>query len=356
MSEGGNGNDRGAGNGRRAPGFDRGVFTISLDFELMWGSFDSPKLRRFVSHFGRGGSDGFAETRAIVERLLALFSRYDVRVTWATVGHLFLESCEARAGVKHPEMPRPRHSWFGRDWYEFDPCKSQREEPLWYGRDMVLKILAAEPRHDVGSHSFSHVIFGDAGCTREVAEAEVRRCVELAGEFGLKLESFVFPRNRHGYLDVLREHGFSVTRGESPFWFAKFRSRTLRRAGHVLDDLLAFTPDCGLPSWSPSGLWVAPVSMFLQSMDGARRLIPAGSRVRKALKGIERAVRERTLFHLSFHPTENLCFRTDEMFRALEEIVAHAARRRDEGVLEVMTMADIAAHCEGLPRPSQTAS
>ncbi|MCA1818080.1 MAG: polysaccharide deacetylase family protein [Acidobacteria bacterium] len=336
----------GAGSGRRAPSFERGVFTVSLDFELMWGSFDSPKFEKFLAHFGRAGGDAYAETRGIVERLLALFRRYDVRATWATVGHLFLERCEERAGVKHPEMPRARHTWFARDWYEFDPCRSAREEPLWYGRDMVLKILAAEPRHDLGSHSFSHVIFGDAGCTREVAEAEVRRCVELAGELGLKLESFVFPRNRPGHLDVLREHGFSVARGEAPFWFAKFRSRTLRRAGHVMDDLLAVTPDCGLPLKSADGVWIAPVSMFLQSMDGARRLIPARSRVRKATKGIERAVREKTIFHLSFHPTENLCFRTDEMFRALEEIVAHAARRRDEGALEVMTMADIAAHCE----------
>jgi peptidoglycan/xylan/chitin deacetylase (PgdA/CDA1 family) len=340
----GNGNN--GSNGARARLFDRAVFTISLDFELMWGSFDSGKHRKFISHFRSGGSDGFKATRGIVDRLLALFQKYDVSVTWATVGHLFLDACEARDGIKHPDMPRPRHAWFERDWYEFDPCEDLRAEPLWYGRDMVLKILAAEPRHDVGSHSFSHVIFNDAGCTREVAEAEVRKCVELASELGVKLESFVFPRNQLGHLDVLREHGFHITRGAAPFWFAKFRSRTLRRAGHVIDDVLAFTPDCGLPEKSAAGLWIVPVSMFLQSLDGPRRLIPVSSRIRKGIKGIERAVVEKSIFHLSFHPTENFCFRPEEMFRALEAIVAHAARRRDEGLLQVMTMADIAAHCE----------
>ena len=341
-----NGNGTNGDGGRGARLFDTAVFTISLDFELMWGSFDSGKHRKFVSHLSRDGAGGLRATREIVDRLLALFRKYGVSVTWATVGHLFLESCEAQGGVKHADMPRPQHSWFERDWYEFDPCADLRAEPLWYGRDMVEKILAAEPKHDVGSHSFSHVIFGDAGCTREVAEAEVRKCVELARELGLKLDSFVFPRNQLGHLDVLREHGFTVTRGAAPFWFAKFRSRTLRRVGHVIDDVLAITPDCGLPEKSPSGLWVAPVSMFLQSLDGPRRLIPVGSRIRKGLKGIERAIVDKSIFHLSFHPTENFCFRPEEMFRALEAIVAYAARRRDEGLLQVMTMADIAAHCE----------
>lgn len=338
-----NGND---GNGAGARLFDSAVFTISLDFELMWGSFDSGKHRKFASRLERDGARGLRATREIVDGLLALFAKYDVSVTWATVGHLFLDACEERGGVKHADMPRPSHSWFERDWYEFDPCKDLRAEPLWYGRDMVEKILAAEPKHDVGSHSFSHVIFGDEGCTREVAEAEVRKCVELAGELGVKLESFVFPRNQLGHLDVLSEHGFRITRGAAPFWFAKFRSRTLRRVGHVIDDVLALTPDCGLPEKSASGLWVAPVSMFLQSLDGPRRLIPVASRIRKGVRGIERAVREKSIFHLSFHPTENFCYRTEEMFRALEAIIAHAARRRDEGLLRVLTMADIAAHCE----------
>ncbi len=333
--------------------FDKAVFTISLDFELLWGSFDSGKHRKFISHFEKNGTTAFDATRSIVDRLLELFRKYDVRVTWATVGHLFLDSCEESDGVKHADMPRARHRWFEQDWYAFDPCKDFREEPLWYGRDMVEKILAAEPRHDVGSHSFSHVIFSDPGCTREVAEAEVKKCVELARDFDLKMESFVYPRNELGHLDVLSRHGFKVTRGNMPFWFAKFHSRTLRRVGHVVDDVLAITPDCGLPEKSPSGVWVMPVSMFLQSMDGPRRFIPVSSRIRKGIRGIERAVRENSIFHLSFHPTENLCFRSEQMFYALEKIIAHAARRRDEGRLQVMTMADMGAFCERQASVSQ---
>src|SRR3954465_8798018 len=100
----GNGNN---GDGRGARFFDGAVFTISLDFELMWGSFDSGKHRKFASHLARDGAGGLQTTREIVDGLLALFQKYDVSVTWATVGHLFLESCEERGGVKHADMPRP---------------------------------------------------------------------------------------------------------------------------------------------------------------------------------------------------------------------------------------------------------
>jgi hypothetical protein len=162
----------------------------------------------------------------------------------------------------------------------------------------------------------------------------------------VKLESFVFPRNQLGHLDLLPAYGFRVVRGSAPFWFFKFRRRSLRRAGHVLDDLLAIPPNCGLPEKSPAGIWIVPVSMFLQSMEGCRRLIPAGSRIKKGVRGIESAIRDKSIFHLSFHPTENLCFSTERIFQTLETIIAHAARRRDEGLLDVMTMSDIGRFCD----------
>src|SRR4051812_14257581 len=120
----GNGNNGDGGRGARL--FDTAVFTISLDFELMWGSFDSGKHRKFVSHLSRDGAGGLRATREIVDGLLALFRKYGVSVTWATVGHLFLDACEAQGGVKHADMPRPLHSWFERDWYESDPCADLR--------------------------------------------------------------------------------------------------------------------------------------------------------------------------------------------------------------------------------------
>ena len=85
---------------------DKGVFTISLDFELIWGTLDL---------FGPGTFRQACETeRGLIERLLDLFVEFDISATWCILGHLFLESCKSENGVKHPEIVPPRHRWCAR--------------------------------------------------------------------------------------------------------------------------------------------------------------------------------------------------------------------------------------------------
>lgn len=324
--------------------FDTGVFTVSLDFELAWGSFDSGNHERYLEHSRVRGDSPFEVSRRVVAGILELFRVHDVAATWATVGHLFLEGCHREGDRKHPDMPRARHAWFPDDWYALDPCGDAHSSPLWYGRDLVEQVRDATPKHDIGSHSFSHVIFGDPGCSREVAEAELAKCVSLAEGMGIRMSSFVFPRNAMGHVDLLPRHGFRVTREGTPFWYMNLPNRNLRRVAHLADDVLALPPPTGLPR-RLGGLWVVPASMFLQSMDGPRALIPARSRVDKAVRGIERAIRKREIFHLLFHPI-NFYTSPTRMLGVLDRVLAHAARRRDDGALRVMTMADLADHCD----------
>src|SRR5438874_989656 len=89
---------------------------ISADFEMGWG---------FRSR-GQTGAQLMGENeRRNVPLILSLLDRYAVPITWATVGHLFLESCSrCTSGLAHPSMPRPVASdgtWTG-EWYACDPC------------------------------------------------------------------------------------------------------------------------------------------------------------------------------------------------------------------------------------------
>src|SRR5262249_55627717 len=91
---------------------ERGVFTLSLDFELLWGTRDL-----FGDAFKRSCE---IERAVVIARLLDLLAKYGVRATWCVVGHLFLSSCRAVDGKKHPELVAPRHAWCD-DWLRHDP-------------------------------------------------------------------------------------------------------------------------------------------------------------------------------------------------------------------------------------------
>ena len=60
---------------------NKGIFTISLDFELFWGVRD----HRTLEDYG----ENVRNVHKIVPGLLALFDKYDIHCTWATVGFLF---------------------------------------------------------------------------------------------------------------------------------------------------------------------------------------------------------------------------------------------------------------------------
>jgi peptidoglycan/xylan/chitin deacetylase (PgdA/CDA1 family) len=308
-----------------------GAFTVSIDFELIWGTLDLFGPKRF-SEACR------IEREVVVTRLLDLFVEYDVSATWCVLGHLFLDGCRIQGGTKHPEIVPPRHAWVRQDWFADDPCTDEARSPEFYGRTLVDKIRSCAVAQEIACHSFSHVIFGDPGCSEATAETEVATCVRLASEMGLELKSFAFPRNRVGHLSVLARHGFRSYRGPGPRWYESEEATGAgSRLAHLWDVVWAAAPPTVLPQRDPSGLWNIPGSMIYFPMHGVRRFVPVSRRVKRAIKGLDEASRTGRVFHLWFHPT-NLSYQTEPMFAGLRAILQHAARLRREGRLTIANM------------------
>lgn len=322
----------------QAAPLEQGVFTISLDFELIWGTIDLFGPEKFRA--------ACQVERTAVVRLLDLLAEYEMPATWCIVGHLFLNSCMADDGLKHPDIIRPKHRWCQHDWFHFDPCGNEESAPLYYGRSLVERIRACPIAQEIGCHSFSHVIFGDSGCSLATAESEVSACVKLAQDMGIELRSFAFPRDSVGHLDVLRRHGFTCYRGPEPTWYTRPGCPCLvKRLMHLADVLRAAEPPVVRPEWTPPGLWNIPGSMIYFPMHGFRRWIPLWLRVRRAVKGLEAAVRQKRVFHLWFHPT-NLADQTEAMFSGLRSILKHARRLARRGDLILRTMGALAQPAE----------
>lgn len=324
---------------------DSPVFMISIDTELAWGAFDC------------GGTDLYSEyyedSRGVVRRLLAMFSRYDIPVTWAIVGHLFLESCSRNGPDSHSHVLQPDYSWYPQGWLSHDPCSDWKRAPYFYAPDIVDLILNDETDHEIGCHTFTHAIIGDSECSREVAMSQLSECRRLAQIKGVKMESLVFPRNSVGHLDVLHELGFTSFRGVEPNWYSGLSEAGVgRRLCHFVDRLLAAPPPCHTEFQGirgPGGgrfLFNIPASMFLTPLAGLWRIVPVSRRVLQAKRGIERSLGESGLFHLWFHP-ENISSSPD-LEDALEEILRFVSSHIEAGRMTCYTMARLARRLDTL--------
>jgi peptidoglycan/xylan/chitin deacetylase (PgdA/CDA1 family) len=318
-----------------APVPPRSVFTLSLDFELLWGTVDLFGPERF-----RRACE--IEREIVIARLLSLLEEFEIPATWCILGHLLLHECRRSDGRAHPEIVRPRHGWVHGDWLQQDPCTDETRAPLFYGRSLVERIRACRVPQEIGSHSFSHAIFSDRGCSREAAASELQASVGAARDLGLELRSFAFPRNGVGHLDLLPHFGFTVYRGPAPRWYERREPPTaLQRLARLWSVLVAATPPVVAAAQAAHGLVNVPASMIYSPMHGARRHIPVSRRVRRANKGLTAAVRAGRVFHLWFHPT-NLAEDPEAMFLGLRDIFSTVRAFRRQGRLSVQTMNTLA--------------
>lgn len=222
---------------------------------------------------------GVKKERKIIKRLLNLFRRYDIPATWAIVGKLF-----------------------------------EKGNFLWHAPDTIIEIKKLK-NQEIAYHSYSHSNFTEL--SEKQAEAELKR---ISG-----LSSFVFPGNKIAHLKLLKKFKFKTFRGSDK------RSWELLYPG---------TPPVHQPRME-GGLLNIPGSMYFVSGRGIRKYIPQEVRYFKVRLGIEKAIKERRVFHLWFHPID---FADDskKLFSDFEEILAYVAQKRKEGKLEVKSMREIA--------------
>jgi hypothetical protein len=293
-----------------------GAFCISIDLELGWGIWDRPQAAYFALCAEK--------ERGIVRRLLDLFSRHEVPVTWAIVGRLL-----AQGRTPAPELPRG--------------------DSIWYAPDLIDAILEARPTHEIGSHSYAHVYFDQVSTTAVREDLEAARAVHKSAGLGFK--SFVFPRNGVANVDLLREFGLQVYRGADRGWPTSARQRwgrTVGRAAHLVDKALPTAPAIVRPqsiygSRAVHDLTELPGSLLLMGRGGVRALLPPRAIVAKVRRGLDRAASGHSggVFHLWFHPS-NFYYDTERQFGILDTALGAAATLRDRGRLRIAPMSAFA--------------
>ena len=192
------------------------VVLIQVDFEMAWASRWSKRFKNDPD----GVLQNARRERKNIPTILDLCDRFQIPLTWATVGHLMLDGCRSQGGIAHHELPRPGHfeNEFWRftegDWYKHDPETDVLRDPEWYACDLVNDILGRHVKHEIACHTFSHIDCREVCCPPELMRAELSECKRLATKYGLELKSFVHPGHTIGNLKVLSEEGFKNYRAD----------------------------------------------------------------------------------------------------------------------------------------------
>jgi peptidoglycan/xylan/chitin deacetylase (PgdA/CDA1 family) len=290
--------------------FDSGIVVFSADFEMAWAYRYSKILASEAVNTG-------LRERCNCPVLMNHFNNYNIPVTWATVGHLFLDKCTRdHSGKTHNKLPRPDYfenlnwSFLSGDWYDNDPGTGLYSDPAWYAPDLIKQLLSSGSGHEIGCHTFSHVDFTYENCPKELADAELEACIKVADSSGIRLKSMVFPGGTSGNYESLREKGFTCYRKSMKY--------------HI-----------DLPYLDSFGLVAIPSS---HGLDKDPYGWSKEFHIKLIRKFIEKAAKHKLVCHFWFHPS------MDEWYleNVMSEIIKIVAGYRDQGRINVMTMGELA--------------
>jgi peptidoglycan/xylan/chitin deacetylase (PgdA/CDA1 family) len=316
-----------------------GALVISLDFELRWGVRDWNTAGHYTPNLHGA--------RVAIPRILALFAEFDVAATWATVGMLFARNRAELQAV----FPAVRPAYVNRALSPYGEAigEDERTDPLSFAPSL-LESIAATPRQEIATHTFSHYYCTEAGQDVRAFGADLDAACTIAAARGVTLRSIVFPRNLYNpaYNETLRAHGITTFRGNPRSWLWDFTSITdsvtITRRVARLADVYVPLDDNHTQAWTDvvqsDGLADVRASRFLAPhRPGARLLEPV--RLARIRRGLDEAAARGRLFHLWWHP-HNFGAHLEQNLTFLRRVLETFARNRDRHGMVSLTMDDVA--------------
>jgi peptidoglycan/xylan/chitin deacetylase (PgdA/CDA1 family) len=315
----------------------RGKFVISLDMELMWGVRD----HRSKADYGHR----VLGEREAVPAMLDRFEANDIHATWAVVGFVMCDGRDELMARAPSERPSYDNSVYSSYSYLDEAGLSEKDDPFYFAPSLV-RAIAACPRQEISTHTFSHYYCLEPGQTPQQFGADLDAAIKQLGDWGLDCASIVFPRNQYSplYLDIVASRGIKVFRGSEQSWFyhSDPKAQNLaRRLGRMADSYLSVTGSntqnprrLGDMTDVPSSRILRPYNHKLRSLEGLRL-----SRITRAMT---RAAKDGTIFHLWWHP-HNFGADTEENVAFLARILAHYRTLADRYGMESATMKEAAA-------------
>lgn len=298
---------------------------ISFDFELGWGVLDTPTWRH------REQQGIYRNLRPVFEKLMALLAATRMPTTWGIVSSSLADR-ESELDLEH--LPKG-YSDAVRTFFR-EAAQETRNST-----DLMEKWLTISDFSELCSHSSTHIHADYPALEPEAWVQDIlNSCNEIEKKFGLQANSLILPRDQDRFrlnLSAIRPMNCRL----SPSFLLP-RSAPKRTMGKICLGLGHIPPSIIMQGGY--GETYHTGSLFFNWPAGR------GEWLRRTRLQIQKnrllAALENTgnVYHVWLHPF-NLA-RTPLHYEAFADFIAAAARLRDAGKLEVLTMRQ-AQYCHG---------
>lgn len=319
------------------------IFTISLDFELHWGGFEKWTLDEEKKQY-------FLKTRELIPKMLALFEKYGVHVSWATVGLLMHENKEALSQTMPAD--RPSYQQQNLSAYQFMSeigiGDDEEEDPFHYAHTLVAQIEGFKGQ-ELASHSYAHYYCNEAGQTLAQFQSDCQAISSAAKNYGKELKSLVFPRNQfnEAYLSVCANEGIEIIRSNPVDWWWQISSTQneslWRRLNRGLD---AYFNIGGKTSYGlqdikkRNGVYLLPASRLLRPFN-PKEFVLNTKKINRIKKEMTLAAKNGEFYHLWWHPHNFGGFPSENM-KGFIQLLEHYQYLNETYLMESLNMGEIA--------------
>jgi len=320
-----------------------GSFTISLDFELLWGVHANRSIESYETNLL-----GVYEA---IPKMLKLFEKYEVHVTWATVGFLFHKNIDDIKRNKPKILPDYMNDKVNPYSY-IDRLHSDKE----YGKDFtqmhcassLIEQITETPFQELASHTYSHFFTYEPCLNKGAFRSDMEHALSITSKKGFKLNSLVFPRNQINQesIKVLEEMKISSYRGNPKHW-AYSEGDTLKksfflRVYRLLDTYINLSGHHTSKPIFNKKITELRASMMLRPYFYKLKFLEK-LKLRRIKKAMLYAGKKGENFHLWWHP-HNFGKNQDENLKNLEILLAYYQKLHFQYKLKSLTMNEVLHH------------
>ena len=314
----------------------KGIFCISLDFELFWGMQDVVTQSEFSE---------IAKTtkEKAIPKILDVFKKYNIHATWAAVGGLLAQNENDFINNAPAQGNRPSYENNERSSYRL--ISDHRDvfvEEMLFVRDIIEKIKSY-PNQEIGTHTYSHYYCNEKGQTIDQFAADIDAAIAIDNVNGIQTKSIVFPRNQveRSYLKVCRSKGIIAYRGiESNWIYNKIKWMPIHRILRFLDTYFSISGSNVHELEIVSGMVNIVGSRIFRPYNNSLRILEP-LKIKRIKKQMLNAAKEGKVFHLWWHP-HNFGTFLEKNISNLEKIINYYNKLKEQYSFETLNMGEIA--------------